>query len=143
MKAGIVTIMLVEDDIIDVAAVKRAFKDLQIDNPLVVATDGIKALDLLRGTNGSEKLLPPYLIMLDLNMPRMDGFEFLDVLRHDPEIDKSIVFVLTTSSAQEDRVKAYEKHISGYMLKMQAGKPFAEAISLIEHYGKTIEFPVP
>jgi CheY-like chemotaxis protein len=141
MKTETVTILLVEDDKVDVMAVKRAFKDLRIANPLVIAKDGVAALDLLRGTNGCEKLPPPHLIMLDLNMPRMSGIEFLQVLRSDRALSKTIVFVLTTSDAPEDRNAAYEKYISGYVVKMQAGESFIEAISMIEHYWKIIEFP--
>jgi CheY-like chemotaxis protein len=143
MKTEVVTILLVEDDKVDVMAVERSFRELRIANPLVVARDGIEALSLLRGTNGNKKLQPPYLIMLDLNMPRMGGIEFLDALRKDPEVDKTIVFVLTTSDAEEDRLRAYDKCISGYVLKMQVGKSFTEAISMIEHYWKIVEFPVP
>jgi CheY-like chemotaxis protein len=141
MKTAVVTILLVEDDTVDVMAVKRAFKDLRIANPLVIAKDGVDALDLLRGTNGCGKLMAPHLVMLDLNMPRMGGIEFLEVLRSDPALSKTIVFVLTTSDAPEDRNAAYEKYISGYVLKTRAGESFIEAISMIEHYWKVIEFP--
>jgi CheY-like chemotaxis protein len=143
MRTETVTVLLVDDDKVDVTAVKRAFKDLRIANPLVVAKDGIDALDVLRGTNGREKLPPPYLILLDLNMPRMSGIEFLDALRQDPALKSTVVFVLTTSDAEQDRLKAQAKCISGYVLKSQAGKSFIEAISMIEHYWKIIEFPVP
>ncbi|HLN25238.1 MAG TPA: two-component system response regulator, partial [Patescibacteria group bacterium] len=71
---GAVNILLIEDDEIDVKAVKRAFRDLKIANPIVEAIDGVEALEILRGENGKEKLSQPYLIMLDLNMPRMGGF---------------------------------------------------------------------
>jgi CheY-like chemotaxis protein len=142
MKTGMVTVLLVDDDKVDVTAVKRAFRDLRIANPLVVAKDGIEALDLLRGTNGAEKLPRPHLIMLDLNMPRMGGIELLDAIRKDPALKDAVVFVLTTSDAEQDRIKAYAKCIAGYVLKSQAGKSFIEAITMIEHYWKIIEFPV-
>lgn len=142
MKTGTVTTLLVEDDKVDIMAVKRAFKKLQIASPLVVAKDGIEALNLLRGTNGCEKLQPPYLILLDLNMPRMGGIEFLSTLRQEPDLDRTVVFVLTTSDAEEDRLKAYENYISGYILKTRAGRSFTEAISMIEHYWRIVEYPV-
>ena len=136
-----VNILLVEDDEVDVMAVKRALRELKIANPLFRAADGIDGLEMLRGLNGKKKLPRPYVVLLDLNMPRMGGLEFLEVLRSDPALSKTVVFVLTTSDAPEDRNAAYEKYISGYVVKMQAGESFIEAISMIEHYWKIIEFP--
>jgi CheY-like chemotaxis protein len=74
----------------------RAFKKAKIANPVSLAHDGIDALEMLRGTNGRERFPRPFLILLDLNMPRMNGIEFLKELRQDDELRKSIVFVMTT-----------------------------------------------
>ena len=101
--------LVVEDDEVDVKALKRAFKELHLANPVRFARDGIEALEILRGENGQEKLEKPYLVLLDLNMPRMNGIEFLDEVREDPEHHCALVFVLTTSSAEEDRIKSYDK----------------------------------
>ena len=94
-----VNILLVEDDEVDVMAVKRALKTLKIANPFFRAADGIEALEMLRGTGGKKQLPSPYIVLLDLNMPRMDGLEFLDELRQDPALHRSVVFVMTTSAA--------------------------------------------
>ena len=105
----------------------RAFKSRKIANPISFAHDGIDALDMLRGTNGRERLPRPYLILLDLNMPRMDGVEFLIELRKDQDLKKSIVFVMTTSGADEDKVKAYNLGVAGYILKTNPANAFLEA----------------
>ena len=136
-----VTILLVEDDEVDVMAVRRALRDLKIANPLTRACDGIQALDILRGANGQSKLQPPFIILLDLNMPRMGGIEFLENLRADPELHRSVVFVMTTSAAEDDRARAYSKNVAGYVLKHDPGRSFIEAVSMLEHYWRVIEFP--
>jgi CheY-like chemotaxis protein len=104
MTGKTVSILLVEDDKVDVLAIKRSFRDLTIANPLIVAHNGIEALEHLRGENGREKIAAPCLIMLDLNLPRIGGIEFLDVLRSDPSLRRHLVFVMTTSAADEDRM---------------------------------------
>jgi len=136
-----VNILLVEDDEVDVMAVKRTLKDLKIANPLFRATDGIDGLEMLCGTNGKEKLPRPYIVLLDLNMPRMGGLEFLEELRADPELQSSIVFVMTTSMAEEDRFRAYDKNIAGYVLKSSTAHSFIEAVTMLEHYWRVVEFP--
>jgi CheY-like chemotaxis protein len=81
--------------------------------------------------------------MLDLNMPRMGGLEFLDELRADPGLGRSIVFVMTTSAAEEDRVRAYNKCIAGYVLKHSPAHTFLDAVTMLKHYWRIIEFPEP
>jgi len=141
MKARTVTILLVDDDKVDVMAVKRSFRDLKIANPLVEARNGQEALDLLRGANGREKVPSPCLVMLDLNMPMMGGIEFLAELRADPVLHRTVVFVMTTSTADEDRTKAYDHNVSGYVLKYRPGQTFLEAIGMLEAYWRVVEFP--
>jgi len=136
-----VNILLVEDDEIDVKAVKRALLELKIANPLMRATDGIDALEKLRGENGNERLARPYMILLDLNMPRMGGLEFLDELRNDPDLQRSIVFVMTTSAAEEDRFRAYDKNVAGYLVKDGPVRSFIDAFTMLEHYWRVVEFP--
>jgi len=80
-------------------------------------------------------------VLLDLNMPRMGGIEFLAELRADPSLRRTIVFVMTTSAAEEDRLRAYEKNIAGYVVKHRLGQSFLESISMLEHYWRVIEFP--
>src|SRR5258705_9098592 len=94
-----IPILLVEDDHIDVMNVERAFKKNNITNPLYIANNGIEALDMLRGTEGREKVKPiPRIILLDINMPKMNGIEFLRELRADPELHSISVFIMTTSN---------------------------------------------
>jgi CheY-like chemotaxis protein len=141
MKRNTLTILLVDDDKVDVMAVKRSFRELKIANPVIVAHNGIEALDCLRGQNGHPKVSSPCLVLLDLNMPRMGGVEFLDKLRHDEALRRTLVFVMTTSGAEEDRARAYNMNIAGYVLKHRPGQSFLEAISMLEHYWRVIEFP--
>lgn len=138
-----VTILLVEDDDLDAEAVTRAFQKKRIANPIEVVQDGILALEKLRGENGVEKLKRPYLILLDLNMPRMNGIEFLQNLRNDPELHDSLVFVLTTSDADRDKLAAYAQHIAGYLVKSNVGADFVNLVNMIDHYWRYVEFPPP
>jgi CheY-like chemotaxis protein len=109
---------------------------------VVEAHNGIEALEHLRGQNGREKIPTPHLVLLDLNMPRMGGLEFLDELRDDDELRNTIVFVMTTSAAEEDRARAFNKNVAGYVLKHRSGQSFLEAIAMLEHYWRVVEFPV-
>ena len=139
--APTVNLLLVEDDEVDIQGLKRAFAKSRIANPLTVARDGIEALELLRGENGREKLTKPHLILLDLNMPRMNGIEFLEALRADAELRGTVVFMVTTSKAEEDKARAYGHNVAGYIVKQDPANTFMEAVSLLEHYWKIVEFP--
>ena len=111
------TVLLVEDDEVDVMVIRRAFQKSRIQAPLVVASDGMEALEILRGEGGKSRLAPPYIVLLDLNMPRMNGIEFLDELRRDPELRTTVVFVLTTSDAPGDVQAAFAHCVAGYFCK--------------------------
>ncbi len=134
-----VNILLVEDDEVDVQGLTRAFKKLKVANPITVARDGIEALELLRSDRAKD--LHPYLIILDLNMPRMNGIEFLTEIRSDPELKKSIVFVLTTSKADEDKTEAYRLNVAGYIVKADPARSFLDAVQMLDHYWRVVEFP--
>lgn len=136
-----VSILLVEDDELDVRAVKRAFRELKIANALYEARDGLEALDMLRGEHGHTPLPHPLIILLDLNMPRMGGIEFLDEIRQDSALRASVVFVMTTSAAEEDRFKAYDRNVAGYVLKHDPGRSFLDAVAMIEHYWHIVALP--
>jgi CheY-like chemotaxis protein len=136
-----VTILLVEDDMIDAMAIKRAFRELKIANKVIEAANGIEALEHLRGENGHEKLPSPCLVLLDLSMPRMGGIEFLEELRKDPSLRRTVVFVMTTSKADEDRTRAYEKNVAGYVLKDRVGEAFLDTVRMLNSYWLLIEFP--
>lgn len=136
-----VSILLVEDDEIDRQVVKRAFARLKIANPIYEAQNGVEALAMLRGEQGYSRVQAPYMILLDLSMPRMDGLEFLATLRDDKDLDTSIVFVLTTSKADEDRTAAYKQHVAGYIVKSDFSNEFMKVVEMIDHYWRVIEFP--
>jgi CheY-like chemotaxis protein len=136
-----VTVLVIDDDIVDRMAIARSFKKLQITNPFIEAIDGLEALERLRGQNGHEKAKQPMVVLLDLNMPRMGGIEFLDEIRADPELRSTLIFVLTTSRAPVDRTNAYARNIAGYLLKQSPGRSFQEAIEKITRYWGIIEFP--
>ena len=141
MNINTVKILLVEDDEIDAEAVVRAFRQQRIANPIERAKNGLEALARLRGDNGSEPLVQPYLILLDLNMPKMGGLEFLEDLRDDPSLRDSIVFVLTTSDEDRDKVAAYEKNVAGYLVKSRVGEDFVALVTMMEQYWRYVEFP--
>ena len=140
MEVNSVPLLLVEDDAIDAEAIQRAFRQHRIANPFVVVRDGVEALAALRGE--SEVEVPhPYVVLLDVNMPRMNGIEFLDAIRADPALSRTIVFVLTTSDREEDKVAAYEHNVAGYILKSRAGEDFLEVVKLLRVYWRLVEFP--
>ena len=131
-------ILLVEDDEVDVMNVRRAFKKNNIGNPLWVAGNGLDALELLRGPEIPRERR---LVLLDLNMPRMDGIEFLRALRADPELGLTPVVVLTTSDDERDRVNAYNLNVAGYILKPVTFVSFVEAMATLNKYWTLVELP--
>jgi len=141
MTGRTVNVLLVEDNLIEQEAVRRAFVREHIANPIIPAVDGIEALSKLRGGPGLERIPRPYLILLDLNMPRMNGLEFLTELRADPDLRDSIVFVLTTSRSDEDRVASYNLNVAGYIVKSDVGAGFVRLLGLLDHYWRIVEFP--
>lgn len=139
--APTVNLLLVDDDEVDVQGLKRAFTKSRIANPITVARDGIEALEILRGQNGRPKLAKPHLILLDLNMPRMNGLEFLEELRKDEDLKSALVFMITTSKAEEDKTRAYGHNVAGYIVKQDPANTFMQAVTLLEHYWRVVEFP--
>ncbi len=137
-----INILLVEDDEVDVMNVRRAFKRNSIQNPLYVATNGIEALEMLRGQNDAKPMPSKRrLILLDLNMPRMGGIEFLHQLRNDPDLRMTPVIVLTTSNQDKDRVEAYHLNVAGYILKPVTFSNFAETMATLNRYWSLCELP--
>jgi CheY-like chemotaxis protein len=143
MEAKPLNILLVEDDSLDVMNVQRAFKKNNITNPLTVASDGVEALQILRGTHPTIPQLPSdrRLILLDLNMPRMNGIEFLHALRDDPELAMTTVIVLTTSDEERDKVEAYKLNVAGYILKPVTLGAFVEIMAALNKYWTVSELP--
>ena len=132
-------VLLVEDDDVDTMTVERAFSKANILNPLFTAKNGIEALDLLRGTNGKTAIKRPVVVLLDLNMPKMNGLEFLEEIRKDNVLKRISVVVLTSSSDDKDIWKAYEKNVSGYMTKPVNIDQFVEKMSVLGHYWSLCE----
>jgi CheY-like chemotaxis protein len=132
------TIFLVEDDEVDVMNVRRAFQKHHIVNPLFVASDGIEALEKLRnGEIPKERRI----VLLDLNMPRMNGIEFLRELRKDPNLGSTTVVVLTTSKDDQDVIDAYNLNVAGYLVKPITFENFCALMTALEKYWSLVEFP--
>lgn len=137
-------ILLVEDDEVDVMNVQRAFTRNQISGSIYHAENGVKALEMLRSSSNlsePEVLRERLLILLDLNMPRMNGIEFLKELRQDPTLQSMAVIVLTTSDEQRDRVEAYRFNVAGYILKPVTFDKFVSVISKLSQYWAMCEMP--
>ena len=131
-------ILLVEDDEVDVMNVRRAFERNNVSNPLYVAGNGLEALEMLRdGTVPAERRL----ILLDLNMPKMNGIEFLQALRADPELSSAPVVVLTTSNDDQDKIDAYNLNVAGYLLKPVTFSNFCERMTTLNKYWTLMEMP--
>ncbi|MES9847719.1 MAG: response regulator [Candidatus Thiodiazotropha sp.] len=126
------TILLIEDDRVDIMTVQRALQKNNISNPLLIARTGLEALDMLRGTNGVKKITPlPALTLLDLNLPNMSGFEFLQELRNDPELNSLRIIVLTSSNEPKDRAAAFEFEVDDYIVKPHSFDEFTRAVATI------------
>ncbi|MCF0056797.1 response regulator [Dyadobacter sp. CY356] len=133
------TILLVEDDEVDIMNVKRAFKKNNISNPLVIAHNGIEALEVLRSTETDAP--KPKIVLLDLNMPKMGGIEFLKEIRQDPELSSLSVFVMTTSNEDGDKIDAFNLNVAGYILKPLSMDRFIAAVSTLKSYWTLCEYP--
>lgn len=140
MSSEQLNILLAEDDEVDVMTVRRAFKQNHITNPLFVASDGIDALEVLRSGSMPAKRR---LVLLDLNMPRMSGIEFLRELRSDPKLARTPVVVLTTSNDDKDKVEAYNLNVAGYLLKPVTFQRFCDVMVALNKYWSLVELPEP
>jgi CheY-like chemotaxis protein len=135
------TILLAEDDDVAAEAVVRSLGKAGLNFPVVWAEDGEQALRALRGDDPQRRVPRPRMTLLDLNMPRMNGFEFLQALRSDAELCDDVVFVLTTSDVDTDRMRAYHEHIAGYMVKSSVGPQFSRLAQLLGLYQHVIRLP--
>lgn len=131
-------ILLVEDDAVDVMNVRRAFEKNGIASQLHVAANGLEALQMLRGGQvpGERRL-----VLLDLNMPRMNGIEFLRHVRSDPQLNLIPVVVLTTSADERDKISAFNLNVAGYLVKPVTFGAFAELMATLNKYWTLVEFP--
>jgi DNA-binding NarL/FixJ family response regulator len=134
-----VTLLLVDDDDLDVKGMKRALNKLKIANPVVRAKDGEEGLALLRDPEAVKR---PYIILLDINMPRMNGIEMLTEVRKDPNLSDAIVFILTTSKSDEDKISSYKLNVAGYIVKSNLDDGFLGVMSMLDHYWRVVELPL-
>lgn len=137
------SILLVDDDDLEVKATRRAFAKAQVDAPLFVARDGLEALALLRdqyappstpSPRRQKDQPPPSLVLLDLNMPRMNGIAFLSALRKDPQLHSLPVVVMTTSSEEQGRKEAYRLGVAGYIIKPIEFPTFVDICKVVHAY---------
>ena len=131
------TILLVEDDVVDAMTVKRALKDINVTNKLVVKGNGEEALQYLRDESNQR----PCIIILDINMPKMNGIELLRMLKQDDELRRIPAIVLTTSQGEQDRFHSFDLSVAGYMIKPVEYPQFVETVRKINLYWTLSELP--
>lgn len=141
MNSSDVKILHVEDDDIDAATVVRGLASAKVTNPLIRARDGVEALEMLLGTNGRQKLEPPYILLVDIRMPRLDGLGLIRELRNRQMLQRTIIFVLTTSDNDEDRAAAYDAYVAGYIVKSNTQEQFLPLARMLEYYLLTVALP--
>jgi CheY-like chemotaxis protein len=131
----LVNILLVEDDLVDVMNVKRAFAKNNIKNELFVAGNGVEALEML-----NDMIVPlPRIIILDINMPKMNGIEFLKNLRETESLKNISVFVMTTSNEDSDKIDAYNLNVAGYILKPLSFENFISSVATLKDFWQLCE----
>lgn len=135
MNQKLVNILLVEDDEVDVMNVKRAFSKNKIMNPLFIAGNGVEALEMLK-----DKIIPlPKIIILDINMPKMNGIEFLKIMRENEKLKNISVFVMTTSNEDSDKIDAYNLNVAGYILKPLSFEKFLTSVATLKNFWQLCE----
>ncbi len=135
------TIVLVDDDDVEAMAVERGLLKARIANRMVRARDGIEALELLRGHAGAAPLAPPYLLLVDIRMPRLDGIGLIREIRADPKLGSSVIFVLTTSDDERDKFAAYRLHVAGYILKSIDKDSLLPLMTMLDYHLLIVEPP--
>lgn len=130
-------ILLVEDDQVDAMTVKRSLREINVVNHLLIAGNGEEGLQYL----GSPDLEKPCIILLDLNMPKMNGIEFLQIVKNDSRLKRIPVVVLTTSRNEQDRVESFNLGVAGYMVKPVDYQQFVNVVKTINLYWTLSEFP--
>ncbi len=135
-----VDLLLVDDDDFEAKMVTRAFRGSRIGNRIVRAEDGRMALDILTGRH-ELTVSHPSILLVDLNMPRMNGLEFLQEIRADARLRKLVAFILTTSNDERDKAAAYDLNVAGYIVKQNAGTDFRKLVMLLEDYWATVQLP--
>jgi CheY-like chemotaxis protein len=137
----LVHLLLVEDDEVEAEFVRRSLQHHGGKYVLHTVPDGLAALQVLRGQAGQPRLCRPYIILLDLNLPRLSGLEFLHALRQDPDLKHAVVFVRTTSNLERDKLAAYSYQIAGYCLKTADNVNCSKIFDLLDAYCTVVAFP--
>ncbi|MEM7470552.1 MAG: response regulator [Pseudomonadota bacterium] len=137
------SILLVEDNDLDVEILRRGLRKIEMENPVTRAHDGIEALEILQKHVEDATLPEPFVILLDINMPRMNGHEFLREMRATPEMAHHQVFVFTTSNNPSDIAQAYEHHASGYFVKPQRSVELSALLDALRNYLSQTQYPTP
>ncbi|MFG6456651.1 response regulator [Roseateles sp. BYS96W] len=140
MTESTLNVLVVDDDDLTSEMVLRALRKVPGQFRVLAAADGQIGLDMLRG-RGAEPMGRPLIVLLDLNMPRMNGFEFLAAIRQDAQLRDSVIFVLTTSDSDADRSRAYQELIAGYMVKSAVGPQFSKLAGLINEFSRVVKLP--
>ncbi len=138
MPLSTVHLIVVEDDEVDVESVVRSLNRNGIFGQITVFRDGLESLRALQGPDGPALRRRPLLILLDLDLPRLSGLEFLDALRSDPQLSGATVFVLTLSDRTEDKLAAYDRQVAGYLLKTKLGENFSLLPQLLRTYCRLV-----
>ena len=131
------SILLIEDDIVDAMTVKRALSDIKVTNALFTVGNGEEALEYLQDSNNEQ----PGIILLDLNMPKMNGIEFLKVMKNDNSFKRIPVIILTTSQEENDKIESFNLGVAGYMIKPVDYLQFVETMRTIDMYWTLSELP--
>ena len=134
MNADLVSVLLVDDDPGDALLVREAFDEHKVGNVLSVVSDGVQAMEYVRGQGDYAAVARPDLILLDLNLPRKSGIEVLAEIKSDPVLSMIPVVVLTTSEAEEDIVRAYKLHANAYVTKPVDFERFTEIVHQIDEF---------
>lgn len=135
------TVLLVDDDDVALEGVLRSFRTHKVPCRTLTAEDGAEALAILRGAHAEKRLQTPVIVLLDVNMPGMDGFQFLEAVRQDAALRRTVVFMLSTSARDQDRSRAYDDHVAGYMVKSAVGPQFSRLAQFIREYAHTQQLP--
>ena len=143
MQGRQVTLLLVEDDEIDAETVLRGLAAARLVNPVVRARDGVEALEFLRGTNGREKIRSPFVLLVDIRMPRLDGLGLVRRIRSDQALQRTVIFMLTSSDSDDDRAAAYDEHVAGYIVKSGSKEQFLALANMLEYYLLIVSPPPP
>ena len=128
----LVNILVAEDDEVDVMNIKRAFKKNNMKNPVFYAKDGLEAWNILQGKDGHDSIIPaPKVLLLDVNMPKMNGLELLEKIRGDENLKSLSVFMLTSSDDDSDKLRAHNLNVAGYIIKPVNFEKFVTAVGTL------------